>query len=259
MQFGMPILLETPAIEDACALCSELGLSFVELNLNFPACTADSLDPQRLMALKRRYGIFFTIHMEEDWDPFHFNLSVHRAWQESLRRILMLAQTVGVPTINMHLPKGVYITLPEGRVYLYESCRADYLAAVRALRDLCEEELAGTSTRMAVENTNGFAPHEQEALEILLQSPVFGLTLDVGHLHTAEHADLAFYEKHHDRLIHMHGHDAQRKRDHMPLGTGDVDLHARFAWAEENDARVVLEIKTIAALRESVAWLHEKL
>ena len=55
--FGMPFLLETPEIEDAARLCAELGLSFVELNMNFPACQTDKLDPQLLYRLRRKYGV----------------------------------------------------------------------------------------------------------------------------------------------------------------------------------------------------------
>ena len=36
---------------------------------------------------------------------------------------------------------------------------------------------------------------------------------------------------------------------------GEIDLAARFAWAEKNGARVVLETKTVEALRTSVARL----
>ena len=36
LQFGMPTLIENRTLEDNIALCKELGLSFVELNMNFP-------------------------------------------------------------------------------------------------------------------------------------------------------------------------------------------------------------------------------
>ena len=36
MQFGMPTLIENRRLEDNVALCNELGLQFVELNMNFP-------------------------------------------------------------------------------------------------------------------------------------------------------------------------------------------------------------------------------
>ena len=55
----------------------------------------------------------------------------------------------------------------------------------------------------------------------------------------------------------MHGHDAQGSRCHLALGDGDIDLAERFAWAERRGARVVLETKTVAALRASVARLPQ--
>ena len=36
MDWGMPTLLEAPDPESAAALCQELGLDFVELNMNLP-------------------------------------------------------------------------------------------------------------------------------------------------------------------------------------------------------------------------------
>ena len=112
---------------------------------------------------------------------------------------------------------------------------------------------------IGIENTDGFYPHEIEAVEMLLESPVFGLTLDIGHSHGVGNRDIPLYEKHADRLIHMHGHDAPGKKNHLALGDGEIDLRCRFAWADKNHARVVLETKTIAALRTSVGRLPKYL
>lgn len=253
MTFGMPFLLETPTIRQACALCAELGLSFVELNLNFPACQADRLDVQELYGLKKTYGIYFTIHIEENFDPFCFNDRVRRGWMDSLRDTLTLAQAIDAPIVNMHLARGIYITLPEERVYLYKQYAAEYDHAVLALRDACDRALEGSATRIAIENTNGFAPHEQRAIDMLLESPRFGLCLDIGHSHAAGDCDMPFYKKHANKLIHMHGHDAKGKSDHLALGDGEIDLMGRFALADQHGARVVLETKTIKALRTSVS------
>ncbi|MGN1020419.1 MAG: sugar phosphate isomerase/epimerase family protein [Aristaeellaceae bacterium] len=255
MTFGMPFLLETATLADACRLCRELGLSFVELNANFPACQAERLNAEELLRLKRAYGVAFTFHAEEECDPFAFQRRVREAWLEDLRQIMALAVAADMPVINMHLPHGVYITLPGEKVYLYERYRDGYLRAAEELRALCEACLSGSDVRVAVENTDGFRPHEREAVDLLLASPRFGLTLDIGHCHGAGDADLPFYRERAQRMIHMHGHDALGRRNHLALGDGEIDLAARFAWAEENGARVVLETKTIDALRASVARL----
>lgn len=255
MDFGMPYLLETQSIEECCALARELGLSFVELNANFPACQADALDPAMLHRLSRQYGVYFTLHLEEEADPFAFNRAVRSAWHQTVRRGLNTAVALGMPMVNMHFPHGVYITLPERKTYLYAQYPEEFAAALSAFRVLCEEALSGTSTRIAIENTNGWHPHEQRAIAFLLASPVFGLTLDIGHSHSIGDADEPFFRAHEERLIHMHGHDALGRQNHLALGDGEIKLAERFAWAKQRNARVVLETKTIAALRTSTARL----
>lgn len=255
MDFGMPFLLENNSIEESAALCQRLRLSFVELNEGFPPCRG--VGARELQRLSDCYGIYFTIHAEEGFDPFNFNDRVCQAWLDSLRDEIGLAREAGVPLINMHLPKGDRITLPDRRVNLYDKYAETYRRSVLAFRQMVEEAVGDSGVRVSVENTSGFAPHELAALETLLESPVFGLTLDIGHSHGVGDMDIPFYEKHTDRLIHMHGHDALGKRNHLALGDGEIDLPGRFAWAARNGARVVLETKTIAALETSVSRLPE--
>lgn len=254
--YGMPFLLETPTIADAAALCAELGLSFVELNLNFPECQAERLDVQHLYELKRKHGIYFTIHLEEDCDPFSFNSGIRRAWLENIRNTLTIAQAIDAPIVNMHLPKGIYITLPERRVYLFEQYQNEYHEALAELKTMCEGMLLGSNIRISIENTDGFTPAEQTAIAELLESPVFGLTLDIGHSHAVGDRDIPFYQAFDRRVIHMHAHDAKGKNNHLALGDGEIDLAGRLAWARSNQMRVVLETKTIQALRTSVERLN---
>ena len=44
LEFGMPTLIENSTLEDNIALCKELGLSFVELNMNFPEYQIDKME-----------------------------------------------------------------------------------------------------------------------------------------------------------------------------------------------------------------------
>ena len=255
MDFGMPFLLENNTLEECAALCRRLRLSFVEINANFPAC--QELQADVLCELAGRYGVYFTLHIEEECDPFTFNRRVRSAWLETIREAIRLAKAVGMPIINMHLPKGVYITLPDKRTYLYQKYAEEYKAAILAFRQMVEEEIGDSGIRLCVENISGFAPHELAALEMLLESPVFGLTLDIGHSHGVGDMDIPFYEAHSDRLMHMHGHDALGRKNHLALGDGEIDLKGRFDWARRSGVRVVLETKTIAALEKSVGRLPE--
>lgn len=255
MDFGMPFLLENRDIEECAALCQRLRLSFVELNANFPAC--QGLKADTLRGLAARYGIYFTLHVEEECDPFAFNEHVRAAWVNTVRDVINLAKEAGISLLNMHLAKGVYITLPDRRVFLYDSYASVYRQAILSFRQMVDEVVGDSGIRLGIENTNGFAPHEQAAVELLLESPVFGLTLDIGHSHGVGDVDIPFYEKHTDRLIHMHGHDALGRKNHLALGDGEIDLKGRFAWARRCGTRIVLETKTIAALETSVARLPE--
>lgn len=257
MDFGMPFLLENETLDDCCALAKELGLSFVELNANFPQCQTERLSADELRALSERYDIYFTFHVEEECDPFTFNRQAREAWLGTFRQTLLLARDMNAPVVNMHFPHGVYITLPEKRTYLYSKYEAEFLTALRDFRQLCESLLAGSGTRVMIENTNGWLPHECRAIEMLLESPVFGLTMDIGHSHGVDDVDEDFFLAHEDRLGHMHGHDARGRSNHLALGDGEIRLAKRFALAGKHHARIVLETKTIAALRTSIARLPE--
>lgn len=259
MDFGMPYLIETQSIEECCGLAKELGLQFVELNASFPDCLVEKLDPAQLHQLSKKYGVYFTLHIDETCNPVAFNTIVRAAWLKSVRHALSIAAALGMPIVNMHFPMGDYVTLPDRRVYLYEQYADDFQAALTEFRDVCEEVLRDTNIHVSIENTSGWKDYENRAIEYLLESHVFGLTLDIGHCHGVEDADEAFFRKHDERLIHMHGHDGLGRKDHMVLGDGEIDLRERFAWAKRRNARVVLETKTIEALRTSVQRLPKYL
>lgn len=44
LEFGMPTLIENRTLDDNIALCKDFGLSFVELNMNFPEYQIDQIE-----------------------------------------------------------------------------------------------------------------------------------------------------------------------------------------------------------------------
>lgn len=46
MKIGMPTLIELPNINETINLCEELGLSFIELNMNMPDFCPEKSVPQ---------------------------------------------------------------------------------------------------------------------------------------------------------------------------------------------------------------------
>ena len=257
MRFGMPSLIETKTLEECAALCAELGLDFVELNMNLPQYQIQVMDAERMKAAADQYGISYTIHLDENMNMADFNPLVAEAYRETVVRTIGLAKKLGIPVLNMHMPVGVYFTLPQGKVYLFEQYREQFLDKMRRFRDACEEAVGNSGVRICVENWFGYTPWQTEALDLLLESPVFGLTFDVGHNYCKGGVDEPVILARQERLHHIHLHDVVEGKDHRPLGTGELDKEKYLALAAECGCSVVLETKTVAGLRESVRWLRK--
>ena len=258
MKLGMPALLEHDTLEQSAALCRELGLEFIELNLNLPQYQPGRVDAARIRRVGEEYGIEYSLHLDENLSLFEFNPMVAKAWQETLLSNIALAKEIGAKVLNMHFNRGVVFTLPSKKVYVFEKYLPEYLDSLGKVRDLCEEKIGDSGIRICIENTNGWLPWQVAALDVLLESPVFCLTLDVGHDHCTGVGDLDVILARADKLRHMHLHDAIRpNRDHQALGTGELDIAARLALAEKQHCSVVVEVKTAAALTESIRWLRK--
>ena len=258
MQFGMPALLEIGDLEASAALCRELGLSFSELNMNFPQYQLHRMDAGWLRDAARRYGIFYTLHLDDEINVADFNPAVAKAQVDTVLGAVALAKETGIPVINMHLSRGGVVTLPEKKVYLFDRYRDEYRDRLKSFRDRCHRAAMGSGVRVCIENTAGFPDWQAEALDLLLESEVFGLTLDTGHDFCTGGADLALIRQRKNRLHHMHLHDAAAPgRDHLALGTGELDIRDRLTLARECGCTVVLEIKTARALEDSARWLDQ--
>ena len=273
MQFGMPTLIENRTLEDNVDLCYDLGLQFIELNMNFPEYQIEPLERvEVLMRLAKQAGIYYTIHLDENLNIADFNPLVSDAYLETVRRTIAVAKEL-LPLrdcfgdarqpmiLNMHMHHGIHITLPDRKVQMYERDFDVYMRSFAKFRSLCEEWMDDSDLMIAIENTDGFRGYEQKAIGYLLESPKFGLTWDIGHSKAVGEKDVPFIMEHQDRLIHFHVHDGSERppRNHLALGDGEIDLAARLRLAEGRNARCVLETKTVAALRQSVQWLHDKM
>lgn len=260
MDFGMPTLIENKNLEETAALCKELDLQFIELNMNFPMYQVPQLEEtDYLKDLAERHCLYYTIHLDENLNVCDFNPLVADAYLETVERTLHVAQKIGAPLLNMHMHSGVYITLPDRRVWLFEEYRSEYMAAIRRFRELCEKTAGNSGIKICIENTDGYQDFEKEAIDYLLQSSMFALTWDIGHSHTCDNVDEPFLMSHKDRLHHFHIHDGLGRKNHRTLGTGEIDLTQRLGIARECGCRCVIETKTVEALRESVAWLRSSL
>lgn len=251
----MPTLIENTSLEDCCVLCSRLELQFVELNLNFPQYQLEFLQADVLQSLMQKYGVYFTLHLDENMNVADFNPLVADAYKKTAYQALELAKKIRMPILNMHFSNGIYITLPEKRCFLFDEYYDNFAASLADFRDRCVEIIGDDRIKICVENTDGWDKEFQKnGIEVLLASEKFGLTLDVGH-NAGTNADDEGYIKNTRRLSHMHLHDAIGKEHHLELGNGQLDIEGYVKLARENGCRCVLETKTIKALTGSVEYL----
>lgn len=258
MEFGMPVLIENHTLEENMALCERLGLSFLELNMNLPEYQAHKLleAADYFMEISEKYGIYYTIHMDENLNPCDFNPFVSQAYFDTVKTTIRAAKYLKAPIINMHLNQGVYFTLPNERVYLFQRYCEKYRTSMEKFLRMCEEELENTGIKMCIENTDGYMEYEKEILLQMIKSPVFWLTWDIGHSYGALQSDEDFLLENREKLAHFHIHDGIGKRNHLTLGSGEINLEERLKLARERNARCVIETKTIDALTQSVLWLE---
>lgn len=255
---GMPTLIELPDFSANAALCQRLGLQFVELNANLPLFQPDERGLAGVAKAAERYGVGCTIHLDENCNPFDFCRPVAEAYTQQALSAVRVARRWRFPILVMHLPRGVYFTLPGRRVYLFEQYEERFMESVQRFRERVEEAVGESGVQIALENTGGFPGYLRRAVDALLQSPAFGLCWDVGHDTGAGNADSDFIRARLARVIHFHLHDVRlresQKWDHLPPGEGEVDWKGILPVVDSCRARCVLEVKTVAGLERAAAW-----
>ena len=256
MDYGLPTLIELPELEDCAALCRELDLQFIELNMNLPQYQPEQIDIARFREIAEKYGVYYTIHLDENLNVSDFNHRVSKAYLDTVAEAIDIAKALHAPVLNMHLSRGVYFTLPDRKVYLFAENEELYLNSMCEFRDMAEKRIGGSGIKICVENCDGYTDFQIKTLDLLLESSVFALTFDIGHNHGIGGTDEPIIMSRADRLSHMHIRDALGKRNHLSLGDGELGLHKYFDLADDHNCRVVLETKTVEGLKKSVKWLN---
>lgn len=259
LNYGMPTMVEMQSIEDGAKLCRELGLQFLELNINFPQYLLTELNVEELKKIAAEYGIFYTLHLDDEMSIADFNPYVSEGYCKTVYDAITLAKELGITKLNMHMSRGAKYTLPDRVIYFFEAYQDQYYDRIRAFRDACEAAIGDSGVMICVENTAGFLDFQRKAVELLLESPVFGLTFDIGHNYCSGNMDEEWILAHANRLHHFHIHDAKDgKKDHRTLGTGELDVARYLGIAENLGCTVVLETKTFDSLRQSVSWIKNQ-
>lgn len=260
MKLGMPTLIELETLEDNIELCKNLNLDFIEINMNYPQYQLDKLEVGRLIQLQQEHDIFFTFHLAEDIDIGHLNRRIRNAYIEEVIGVLNIMKQIGSKVLNMHMSKGIYITLPTERVFVYRKYLNEYLNNINEFIDRVSLILDGYEQTIFIENT-GIAnvDYIKMGIDRMLSNSNFLLTWDIGHDHSSDFRDRDFMTKKIEKIKHYHVHDAIGKSNHLTLYDGEIDIDNYMMMAEQSDATVVLETKTIKALTESVKRLNFKM
>lgn len=257
MDYGIPTLLEFSSTDDLARFCADNGFAFVEMNMTFPWFQMGAIDADMLCGLRKKYGIAFTIHLHDQVNPFEFSPEMRRGSIDNIRFAMELACTLGISRVTMHLLTGTYSSINERKTYLCEHLKDMYLNHVRTFIGIVEDRLRGHDTVLCIENTSGFQPFQQDAIELMLKSDVFGLTFDIGHSYKAGGKDEQFILSHIEKLRHFHIHDCSIKANHLAFGAGGLDLPRYLNLAEQTGCSVVAEVKESGALLRSKAYLIE--
>lgn len=270
--FGMPTLIENRTLQENIDLCTSLGLKFIELNMNFPEYQIDKLEDYKIFyEAADKAGIYYTIHLDETLNVADFNPLIRDAYLETIRRVIDVSKkllplskkygkTDNPPMIiNMHMCHGIFITLPNRKVQMYDRDFDKYSEYFEVLIEKAEEWIGNNDIRISIENTDGFKGYEKKVIKKALESPYFGLTWDIGHSKAVKEIDVPYILEQSDKLCHMHIHDGSDNppKNHQALGSGEINLSERLMTAEKTGSRCVLETKTIEALKQSVNWLRQ--
>jgi sugar phosphate isomerase/epimerase len=255
MKFGMPTLIELESFEQNVSLCRKLDLSFIEINMNMPLFQISGLKDLRTPS-----DIELTLHLPEEINVWDFNDIIRDAWLKIMGETIETARDKNIKILNMHMNRGVYFTLPEQKIYLFGKYKTKYLDNnIRFAEKVSRMLGKNPEITVCIENTgiydNGFII---EALQQLLAYDCFKLTWDTGHDYSSGNKDTSFIKGHCDKLRHLHLHDAIGSQNHLPLGSGNLDIGEILDEVKTFVERIVLETKTVLGLEESVEYLKKR-
>ena len=247
MKLGMPQLYEYERVEDNLILADELGLDFVELNLNFAYCRRE-MEEGHLEALFRKYGLEATLHFYDEGDLATYD-EVADAYLSLLRKYAHLGRGY-VKIINVHIISGPVVTISGVKNYIYEKEFEEY--SERLLKNLkkAEKICSENGIALVLENTDYLAKFVKKTYKILSENN-FKFNYDVGHdrvdgdfllNEVIPELNLEFTE--------MHVHDSLGKKCHLAIGEGDCELSNYKKFMD--NAYVLLEVKQKSDLITSV-------
>lgn len=257
LTYGMPTLIELESIEENVKLCKSLDLQFVEINMNMPYCLPEYNDVEKLRKLKEEYRVTFTMHFPEEIDFGTFYKEIHDANISLFKRYVEYGSKFGVEKINVHLLPGTLVSLPHKKVYLYEKYLNLYFENLKTSLLKIIQIAAVHNIKVNVENL--VVPKFLEEIFLKLKTiPDLYFTYDIGHDAVGNYNVEKLYKNLGEKVKHMHLHDYNQFTCHQILFNGKINLYEKLNFAKKNEMSVVIEVKTIEALKISVDNLKNR-
>jgi sugar phosphate isomerase/epimerase len=251
MRFGasLGVRFDDPVAEYVGFL-ADLGLSHVEIRQGYLDCNPVAADPGLLRDVVAETGVTLSVHApHRDCNLANLTESLRRAAVEGVKRSLDLAAAAGAGAVVVH---GGSV----GRDYPDRVRSRARSQAVESLR-ACARHAADVEVPLCLENQRDKSgahrftatPARMRALrtDVGVDSPYFGVTLDVGHAKATGVDPARFVDRFGDdvRVVHLHDNDGTGD-DHDPLP--DFRDVARGTGADYG----VLEMKSRADVRRCV-------
>jgi sugar phosphate isomerase/epimerase len=254
MRLGIPSLIEIPDFQRTVDLALELEVDFIELNMNMPEFCPESLRAKDIKRCHERTGLDFTIHMPDDTDLASFHDPIREGHVARFGETSRWAADAGAKLINLHLSPGIYFTLPDRKVWIYENYYAKFIGNLREAYGKVIQYAKDYGVKVCTENVTNFnIPFVARAIDDLCQMEDFYLTWDVGHDARTGYKEKEVLMRHADRIRHMHLHDYNGVSDHQVPGTGEIDIEAMLVFATNHDLTLLVETKTEDSLRKSIS------
>ena len=161
--------------------------------------------------LKNEFGIYFTIHIDENFNFADFNSYVKDAYYQTMKSVIENAKKINCPILNMHINHGIYFTLPTEKVFLFKKYNQNYMNDVLEFSLMCKNEIENNFEsenkvlpKIVIENTDGWKDFEKVAINKFLENSNFGLTLDIGHSESIGNVDEEFILENKNKLFHFY-------------------------------------------------------
>jgi sugar phosphate isomerase/epimerase len=253
LRLGIPSLIEVPDFRMTVDLALELKIDFIEINMNMPEFCPESLPAKAIRDCHKKTGLDFTIHMPDDTDLASFHDPIREGHVARFGEAARWAAEADAKLINLHLSPGIYFTLPDRKVWIYENHYDKFVGNLREAYGKVIHYAKEFGVKVCTENVTNFnIPFVARAIDDLCQMDDFYLTWDVGHDARTGYKEREVLLRHLDRIRHMHLHDYNGVSDHQIPGTGDIDIAGRLCFARDRDISVLVETKTVRSLKESV-------